>query len=165
MKQNPMLEVGRILNTHGVRGEVKVDAWLDDPVLMKQIKTLVVGGTGYPIRSVRMQGRFALVLLEGITSIDEAIPLKGKVALAAREEIPLAEGAHFVADLIGLDAVDETTGRVFGKIAEIHEYPAQDVYEVRGERTYLIPDVPEFVAGIDEEAGCVRFYLVEELAQ
>lgn len=164
MKQ-PMLEVGRILNTHGVRGELKVDPWLDDPLVFSCLSSVEISGEEYAVLSARVQGRFALVKLEGIESIDDAIPLKGKVALGRREEIPLPEGAHFVADLIGLDAVDVNTGKVFGKVVEIHEFPAQDVYEVLGEKRYLLPDVPEYVESIDEEAGCIRFHLAEELGQ
>jgi 16S rRNA processing protein RimM len=163
--KNPMLEVGKIINTHGIRGELKVESWLDYPEVFGCLETLVVNGKSYSVRSARVHGRFALVTLEGIHSIDDALPLKGKVASANREEIPLEEGSHFVADLIGLDAVDAESGEVFGKIVEIHEYPAQDVYEVQGEKHYLIPDVPDFVEGIDEENNCIRFHLVEGLAQ
>lgn len=164
MKQ-PLLEAGRILNTHGVRGELKVDPWLDDPAVFSCLKRVEVNGTSYAVRSARVQGRFALVTLEGIDSIDDAIPLKGRVALAPREDIPIAPGTHFVADLIGLDAVDAETGKIFGKVVEIHEFPAQDVYEVLGEKRWMLPDVPEYVEGIDEEAGCIRFHLAEELGQ
>lgn len=164
MKQ-PLLEVGRILNTHGVCGELKVDPWLDDPAVFSCLTRVEVNGTSYAVRSARVQGRFALVTLEGIHSIDDAVPLKGRVALAPREDIPIAPGAHFVADLIGLDAVDAETGKIFGKVVEIHEFPAQDVYEVLGEKRWMLPDVPEYVEGIDEEAGCVRFHLAEELGQ
>lgn len=163
--KHPMLEAGKIVNTHGVRGELKVESWLDDPALFAGLEALTVSGVSYRLCSARTQGRFALVKLEGIDSIDDAMPLKGKVALARREEIPLEEGAHFVADLVGLDAVNAETGEVFGKVVEVHTFPAQDVYEVQGERTYLIPDVPDFVAGIEEEAGCIRFLRAEELAQ
>lgn len=163
--KRPMLEVGKIINTHGIRGEVKIDSWLDDPALFSALETLHVNGKSYQIHSARVQGRFALVKLEGINSIDDALPLKGQVSSARREEIPLEEGAHFVADLIGLDAVDAETGAAFGKIKEVHEYPAQDVYEVQGEKSYLIPDVPAFVEGIDEENGCIRFHLMEGLEQ
>ncbi len=163
--KNPMLEVGRILNTHGVHGELKVDPWLDDPLVFSCLSQVEVGGKSYSVLSARVQGRFALVRLEGIASIDDAIPLKGKVALGRREEIPLPEGAHFVADLIGLDAVDASTGEIFGKVVEIHEFPAQDVYEVLGKKRWMFPDVPEYVEGIDEEAGCIRFHLAEELGQ
>lgn len=163
--KNPMLEVGRILNTHGIRGELKVDAWLDDPLVFSCLKTVEIDGKAYAIRAARVQGRFALVKLEGIDSIDDAIPLKSKVALAPREDIPLPPGAHFMADLIGLDAVDADTGEIFGKVVEIHEFPAQDVYEVLGKKRWMFPDVPEYVEGIDEEAGCIRFHLAEELGQ
>lgn len=163
--KNPMLEVGKIINTHGVRGEVKVESWLDDPALFGALETLVVEGKPYPVRRARTQGRFALVTLGGVGSIDDALPLKGKVAFARREEIPLEEGSHFVADLIGLEAMDAETGEVFGRVTEVHEYPAQDVYEVQGAEHYLIPDVPAFVEEIDEERGCIRFHRMEGLAQ
>ncbi len=163
--KNPMLEVGKIINTHGVHGELKVDSWLDDPALFQCLEAVEVNGRSYPVLSARVQGRFALVKLEGICSIDDALPLKNRVALARREEIPLEEGAHFIADLIGLEAVNVETGEVFGKVVEIHDFPAQDVYEVLGKKRYLIPDVPDFVEEIDEEAGCIRFHLSEELGQ
>lgn len=162
-----MLEVGKILNTHGVKGELKVQSWLDGPADFREIKTIYVKGQPYAIRSARVQGANALLLLEGISSIDEALPLKNQVASARREELPIAEGAHFVADLIGMDAVDEATGQVFGRVTDVLEYPAQDLYEIRGldGKEYLIPDVPAFVAGIDDERRAIRIHLIEGLGQ
>ena len=159
------LEVGKILNTHGVRGELKVQPWLDTPLLFQQLKTLSVNGQSYPIRSVRLQAPNVLVTLEGIRSIDAALPLKGRVASARREEIPLEEGRHFVADLIGLQAKDADTGAIIGTVTDISEYPAHDVYVVEGEKTYLIPDVPAFVKEINEAEGFISFALLEGLAQ
>lgn len=160
MKQQ-MLEVGKLINTHGVRGEMKVDSWLDDPCLFAELESLTVDGKVYPILSARTQGRFALVKLEGINSIDDALPLKNKVALADRDEIPVEEGAHFVADLIGLTVIDIDTGAELGKVSDVLEYPAQDIYVVTGETERMIPDVPEFIREIDEEAGCIRVHLLE----
>jgi 16S rRNA processing protein RimM len=159
------LEVGKILNTHGVRGELKVQPWLDAPQLFQQLKTLIVNGQTYTIRSVRLQEPNVLVTLEGIGSIDDALPLKGRVATASRADIPLEEGRHFVADLIGLEAKNVETGELFGTITDITEYPAHDVYVVEGEKTYLIPDVPAFVKEINEEAGYIAFALLEGMAQ
>ena len=159
------LEVGKILNTHGVRGELKVQPWLDAPQLFQQLKTLIVNGQTYTIRSVRLQEPNVLVTLEGIGSIDDALPLKGRVATASRADIPLEEGRHFVADLIGLEAKNAETGELFGTITDITEYPAHDVYVVEGEKTYLIPDVPAFVKEINEEAGYIAFALLEGMAQ
>lgn len=160
--KNPKLEAGKILNTHGVRGELKVESWLDDPALFGALSSLEVNGVVYPIQSARTHGRFALVKLEGIDSIDDALPLKNKVALTPREDIPLEEGAHFVADLIGLRAIDADTGAELGIVQDILEYPAQDLYVIHGpERDYLVPDVPEFIREIDEGAGCIRVHLLE----
>lgn len=162
-----MLEVGKILNTHGVRGELKVQSWLDDPADFRHLSTLYVKGQPYALRSARVQGQNALLLLEGITSIDEAMPLKNQVLSARREELPIAEGAHFVADLIGLDAVDAATGAVFGKVTDVLEYPAQDLYQIAGldGKEYLVPDVPAFIAGIDDEKGAILIHLIEGLGQ
>ena len=159
------LEVGKILNTHGVRGELKVQPWLDSPLLFQQLPALSVNGQTYAIRSVRPQGPNVLVMLEGIDSIDDALPLKGKTASARREDIPLEEGRHFVADLIGLRAKNADTGAFFGTVAEISEYPAHDVYVVHGEKTYLIPDVPAFVREINVEEGFIAFTILEGMEQ
>ncbi len=159
------LEVGKILNTHGVRGELKVQPWLDSPLLFQQLPALSVNGQTYTIRSVRSQGPNVLVMLEGIDSIDDALPLKGKIASARREDIPLEEGRHFVADLIGLKAKNADTGAFFGTVTEISEYPAHDVYVVQGEKTYLIPDVPAFVRAINVEEGFIAFTILEGMEQ
>ena len=159
------LEVGKILNTHGVRGELKVQPWLDSPLLFQQLPALSVNGQTYTIRSVRSQGPNVLVMLEGIDSIDDALPLKGKIASARREDIPLEEGRHFVADLIGLKAKNTDTGAFFGTVTEISEYPAHDVSVVQGEKTYLIPDVPAFVREINVEEGFIAFTILEGMEQ
>ena len=78
MTQANYLEVGKILNTHGVRGELKVQPWLDSPQLFQALPQLFVNGKPYTVQSVRMQGANVLVMLEGITSIDDALPLKGR---------------------------------------------------------------------------------------
>lgn len=165
--QSNYLEVGKILNTHGVRGELKVQPWLDAPQLFRALTHLTVNGKSYPIQSVRMQGPNALVMLEGISSIDDALPLKGRIATAPRDSIPLEEGRHFVVDLIGLKAKNAETGELFGMVTEISEYPAHDVYVVEGTdgKTYLMPDVPAFVREINMTEGFIAFTVLEGMAQ
>ena len=156
MTQANYLEVGKILNTHGVRGELKIQPWLDAPQLFQALPQLFVNGKSYTVQSVRMQGANVLVLLEGITSIDDALPLKGRVASAKREDIPLEEG---------LKAKNIETGEYFGTVTEISEYPAHDVYVVEGENTYLIPDVPAFVKELNVAEGYIAFQVLEGMAQ
>ncbi|MBQ3089858.1 MAG: 16S rRNA processing protein RimM [Oscillospiraceae bacterium] len=155
------LEVGKIVNTHGIRGEVKVQSWCDSLEDLCDLEQVVVSGKEYDVIHARIHGQFVLMTLSGIGSIDDALPLKSKVMLASRDQFDLDEDAHFVVDLIGLEARDAATGAVLGKVVEIMEYPAQDIYVIRGEREYMIPDVDEFVAEINEEEGFIAFNLLE----
>ena len=164
MKES-MLEVGKILNTHGIRGELKVQSWCDSPEDLCDLETVYVDGRPYAVRSGRVHGNFALLTLEGVGSIDDALPLKNKILLAPREALAREEGAHFVVDLIGLEARDAETGAVFGRVADVLEYPAQDLYLVKGDKEYLIPDVPAFVKEVNPEAGYIRFALLEGMGQ
>lgn len=161
------LDVGRILNTHGIHGELKVQSWLNSPADFGAIPTLFVRGTAYAVRSARVQGANALLTLEGIDSIDAALPLKNQVVSARREDVPLEDGAHFLAELVGLDAVNADTGEVFGRVTDVLEYPAQDLYQIAGldGKEYLVPDVPAFVAGIDDARGAILIHLLEGLGQ
>ena len=156
------LEVGKILNTHGVRGELKCESWCDEPEDLCELESVTVAGRAYPVTRSRVHGSFVLLTLEGIASIDDALPLKGKVLTAPREALPLEEGAHFVVDLIGLEARDADTGAVLGTVTDILTYPAQDIYVIRGENgERMIPDVPAFVRGIHAEEGYIDFAPLE----
>ena len=79
--KNPMLEAGRILNTHGVRGELKVDAWLDDPAVFSCLSEVEISGRTYAVRSARVQGRFALqdLVLSGKVSVQRGIMFSHRI--------------------------------------------------------------------------------------
>lgn len=156
------LEVGKILNTHGVRGELKCESWCDEPEDLCALECVSVSGRDYTVQHSRIHGGFVLLTLEGIASIDDALPLKGKVLTAPREAFQLEEGVHFVVDLIGLEARDAVTGAVLGRVKEILSYPAHDIYVIAGEQgERMIPDVPEFVAGIHAQQGYIAFTPLE----
>ena len=156
-----LLEVGKILNTHGVRGELKVESWCDEPEDLCNLKTVYVNQRPYSVQKGRVHGNFVLLTLDGIHSIDDALPLKGRIMSASREEFQLDEGVHFVVDLIGLEARDADSGAVLGTITDILEYPAHDIYVIDGECRRMVPDVPEFVRGIHAEEGYIAFSLLE----
>lgn len=156
------LEVGKILNTHGVRGELKCESWCDTPEDLCQLDAVTVADRAYRVLRSRLHGGFVLLTLEGIASIDDALPLKGRILTAPRQALPLEEGAHFVVDLIGLEARDAETGAVLGRVKEILSYPAHDIYVIQGEAgERMIPDVPAFVRGIHQEEGYISFAPLE----
>ena len=155
------LEAGKIINTFGVRGELKVQPWSNTVDFLKQFDTVYIGGRSVAVANVRVHQRNVLLTLEGVNDLDAALPYKNKVIEVRRDDVQELEGEHFVADLIGLDARNADTGEVFGKVSDILAYPAQDLYEIKGSRTYLIPDVPDFVKEINEEEGYISFVLLE----
>lgn len=159
------LEAGKIINTFGIRGELKVQPWSDRPDFLAQFDTVYIGGRPVGLRSVRVHQGNALITLEAVTDIDSALPYKNKIIEVRRSDIREIEGAHFIADLIGLEARRADTGETFGRVTDVLAYPAQDLYEVKGERTYLIPDVPDFVVEINEAEGYISFHLLEGLEQ
>lgn len=155
------LEVGKVLNTHGIRGEIKVQSWCDEPEDLCELEEVRISGKDYEVTHTRIHGNAVLMTLAGINSIDDALPLKNHVMEASRDQFDLDDDAHFVVDLIGLEARNAETGEVLGKVVEIMEYPAQDIYVIKGEKQIMIPDVPDFVTEINEEEGYIAFTLLE----
>ena len=162
MERSQYLEAGRIVNTHGLHGEVKIEPWADGPSFFRQIKTLYIDDDPVRLLSCRAQGAFVLARLEGVADINAAMRLKNKIISIDRGEVSLPEGSFFLADLIGLSVVSDT-GTPLGRLTEVLERPANNVYVVRGEREILIPAVPEFVVDTDIENGVMTVHLIEGL--
>jgi 16S rRNA processing protein RimM len=159
-----LIEAGKIVNTHGVRGAVKLEPWTDTPEFLCAFQRLFIDGTAYNIISASVMKNHVLATLEGVDTLEAAEALRGKTVQIAKDEAPLDDGEVFVADLIGLDAIDDDTGGKFGTIADFLAMPAHGVYVIKtGGEEMLIPAVPEFVRTIDVGGGFVRFRLIEGL--
>ncbi len=153
------LECGKIINTHGVSGDVKIEPWCDDPYVLARKKHIyfLVGGEYKKVKIIRASvfKRFVLASLDGVSDIDSAALLKETVIYASRDDFKLEEGDYFISDLIGLDVIDnEDNGVVYGTLSDVVNYGASDIYEIdtpNGKK--LIPAVPEFIKLIDTERG------------
>ena len=150
------LECGKIINTHGFRGTVKLESWCDHPDILANLKHYYFLENGiYRQRCVSHASvfrQFVLADIEGVDSEDAANALRGTVVYAAREELPLEEGDHFIADLIGLDVRNADTDEVIGKLADINTSGAKDLYIVRTTSgDFMVPAVPELVPEIDPD--------------
>lgn len=161
MEKSPLIEAGRIVNTHAVRGEVKIEVWLDSPQYFKSFKRLVTD-TGEELRVVEARAHkgFVIARLEGVDDVNAAMRLKGRTVSVRREDAALPKGAFFLQDILGARVVDEQ-GKEIGVLTEILERPAANVYVVRGETEHLIPAVPEFIKKTDADAGVVTVRLIE----
>ena len=128
------LETGKIVGTHGVRGEVRVDPWSDSPEFVKRLKHLYFDEGKVPVslESSRVHKNQVLLKLKGVDTVEQADALRGKVLWLDREEVQLPEGTVFQQDLIGLRAVDGSTGTEYGTLEEVLPTGANDVYLIRG---------------------------------
>ena len=158
MKQQ-YLEGGRICTSHGVRGLVKVEHLCDSPRVLLSIKRIFLKGrdgtfSERAVSSCSVMGQFLLMGIEGITTREEAIAYRGRIFYLDREDVPLPEGAMFIADMIGLPVIHAESGESLGEIAEINDIAGRRIYTVKYQgRVVLIPDVPEFIKEISEDRG------------
>ncbi len=154
------VEAGRIVNTHGVNGEVKIEVWLDSPAFFRTFKRLYLGGTERKILSARTHKHFVIARIEGVEDINAAMALKGKTVEILRADAHLKKGEFFVQDILGFTVVDEQ-GEIVGKLVDAEETPASMLYHVKGAREHLIPAVKEFILGIDADKEEIRVHLIE----
>lgn len=150
------LEIGKIVGTHGVRGEMRVECWANSPDFLKKFKTMYLDGGKTALSvSCRPHKNIALLTVKGVGSIEEADALRGKVLYIDRDDVKLGEGEHFVQDIIGLEVTDADSGEVYGKVKDVLKTGSNDVYEMQSAdgRLYYIPVIPDIIDRLDFEAG------------
>lgn len=157
MKQ--FLEIGRLINTHGIKGEMKLEMWCDDIEYLKQFKTLYLdssGRDGLKLVSARPQKNHAIVKFAEITSIDMAEKLKNSIVYCNRDDAEIDEGANYIQDLIGCAVVDVETNEAYGSVADVVNYGASDILDVvKGKKHHYIPVIPDIVKEIDTECEII----------
>ena len=151
------IEAGEIVNVHGLRGELKVLAWLDDPEMLCEFDRCRISGKEYEMEQVRVQKTCNLVKLQGIDTVEAAQLLRGKTVELFREDID--EDVIFAAELVGMEVFAE--GEKIGKITEVLDYPGNSVYVVKGEHEYMIPAVKSFILSTDMEKNEMQVKLIE----
>ncbi len=153
------LETGKIVNTHGVRGTVKVEPWCDTPQILMQLPCIYIhqNQNFRPVKILRasQHKNHILLDLEGCTDLDLALQYKNRIIYAERNDIPREDGRHFIADLIGLSVFDLNTKRCYGTLRSVFNRGASDIYEIEmpNQKIAYLPAVQEFVAKIDLEQG------------
>ncbi len=157
---NQLLECGKIVNTHGIRGEVKIQPWADSPEVLCALPALYIDGAPVALRSARVHKGNVIALLEGVSDVDQAMLLKNKVVWLNRDDLRLPEGTFFLADLIGLRVVDEE-GQELGILNEVLSPSRQQVYVVKGDRELMIPAVPQFILETNVAGGYIKVRLIE----
>ncbi len=160
MQKQQYIEAGKIVNTHGVHGEVKIQVWLDSPEFMRRFKTLYIDSKPVELLSARAHKGFLIAQLAGVDDVNAAMSLKNKTVYIDRNDAKLKKGEYFLCDIIGA-RVQTEDGTVIGTLEDILETPASSVYIVRGDAEHMIPAVPEFILNTDAENGIITVHLIE----
>jgi 16S rRNA processing protein RimM len=154
------LEAGRIVNTHGVRGEVRIEPWADEAAFLTRFKRFYIDEKPVKVRACRVHKTMCIASLEGIDDVNTAMTYKGKVISIDRADARLPKGTVFIQDILGARVVDEN-GEELGVLEDVIPAPAASVYVVRGQREILIPDVPAFILDKDADNGVVTVRLID----
>lgn len=159
------IPVGQIVNAHGIRGEVKVNPHGFDPEFLTEFDTIYIDNQPVKVRSARVHKSTVLMILPGVDDMDAALALKGKTVSIRRTDAHLPQGQFFGQELLGLRVIDCATDQEIGIIDRVLTYPAHKIYQVRGQREYLIPAVPGvFIESTDPDAGEMRVHMMKGLA-
>ena len=161
--KDELIEAGIIVNTHGINGELRLQPWADSPDFLTGFGHLFIDGVSVKVLSAKVHKGCVIATLEGVDNIDAAIRMKNKVVKVRKEDIHLEEGKYFVADLIGLQAVDAESEKNLGTVSDVLSLPANNVYVIKGEREILVPAVPEFIVETNLEKGYIKLRLIEGL--
>ena len=152
------LEAGRIVGTHGIRGEMRLECWCNTPAFLSKFKRLYLdeGRTQLSV-SCRPHKNIALITVKGVDTIEKADELRGRILYIDRADARLEKGEHFVQDIIGLSVTDVDSGKVYGAVRDVLKTGSNDVYEMVGEdkKLYYIPVIPDIIDRLDFDAGAV----------
>lgn len=161
------LAIGYLRRPHGVSGEIIMDSHTDFPERIKAGRKIYIGDKreAETIESVRVHGNSLLVKLPGYDTPESVGRFRNQwVYVKTREVPPLPKGQHYKHELIDLDVVDEH-GNALGKLVEILETGANDVYVVRNEsgKEILLPAIPSVILNVDMESRLIKVHLLEGL--
>ena len=159
------INVGRIVNAHGIKGEVRVQPRDSDPYFLTEFKTFYIDGKPVTPTSNHVHKSLVLMKFPGVDDMNAALTWKDKVLYIRREDAHLPEGEYFDDELLGVEVYDEATGALLGEIKQVETYPASKVYTVKGEKEYLVPAVKDaFIRSVDLDRNRMEIHLWEGLA-
>ena len=162
------LAAGKLRRPHGVRGELVMELYTDFPERLHPPLTVYLGENHIPmtLRSVRIHNEGMIMGFEGVDSPEDAGRYRNQVLYTSTRNLPaLTEGEYYFHQLIGLSVEDEA-GVLLGKLTEIIETGANDVYvvaDVNG-RELLLPAIPDVILGIDLNTKTMHVHLLPGLA-
>ena len=160
------IEIGKITNTHALKGEIKIQPWCDDPEIFHEIEYVIINDEEYDIEKTRIHKGMVIAKLFGIDHINDAEPLKNSVVKVERNQLgELPPGVYYITDLLGC-RVETDDGKYLGKISDVIKTGSNDVYslsDTKSGKAILIPVLPETVLNVDLDLKLVKVKLLKGL--
>ncbi|MBR0142328.1 MAG: 16S rRNA processing protein RimM [Ruminococcus sp.] len=159
------LEAGKIVTTHGIRGEVKIMPYTDTPELLSEFDRLFIGKDKKEIiiERARVFKNMVIAKIQGVDTPEDAEKYRNKILFMHRDDLILDEDTYFIQDLIGMEVKDADTGVLYGKITDVMQTGANDVYVIQGEKEYLVPAIPDVVVSTDVDGNLMLIRPLEGL--
>lgn len=159
------IEFGKIVNTHGLKGEVKVYSYTDDINHILKLKKVYISSREYVIESIKVQKQMFLMKLKGIDTIEATASIMNKMCYREiQKDESNEEDGFFIKDLVGLKVID-SNGNEIGTLKEVFRTGANDVYEIveKDNKSKYIPAIKEVVKSIDIRSKVMIIELMEGL--
>jgi len=161
--------IGKIVNTVGVKGELKIFPTTDDPKRFDLLDTICIQLRGEEltkkILKVRYHKKLVMLTLDGVDSMETADALRGGVIVVGRDDaLPLDDNEFYLQDLVGMSVLTDS-GAALGTISDVIFTAANDVYVVRreGKKDLLIPAIEQCILKVDVAAKQMVVRLLENL--
>lgn len=158
------LEAGKIVNTHGIRGEVKIMPYTDVPELLCEFDRLFLNKQEIFIERARVAKGMVIAKFEGVDTPEQAEKLRNKILYMHRDDLELDDDTYFIQDLIGIEVKDVEIGVIYGKIVDVMQTGANDVYVIKGsDREYLVPAIADVVVSTDIDNNIMTIKVLDGL--
>ena len=163
------LELGQIVNTFGIKGQVKVKPFTQDIKRFEELKEIYVEKKNelklFIIEKVNYNKNMVILKLKGIENMEEAEKLRNSYLKVDRNELEeLPEGTYYITDLIGLDVYTDEN-KLLGKIDYIYNAGSSDIYVVKDEKgkEILLPGIDEVLKQVDLENKKIIVHIIDGL--
>jgi len=163
------IELGVIARPHGVTGELRVHAFNPDSTLLRDLREIFLIGkddqepTLVEVLSTRQAPKALLMRLAGVGSVEDAEALRGYALCIPRDALPsLEEGEYYHADLIGIEAIDESGS--IGRVIEVIDYPSAECLKIERPDGFLeVPMLPQWLDRVDVDGGRVHLKNLDDI--
>ena len=163
------IAIGKIIQTHGIRGQLKAIPYSGIAERFSDLKTVYIesdaGMIGFVLEKMHIIDNATLMKLSGVDSREQAQALlKKELWVPETQKVLLSENSFFIHDLIGLSVFD-IHAQYIGKLEDVWQSAGNDIYVVRNDgKEVLIPAVSEFIETVDIAAGRMTVRLIEGMA-